>query len=260
MRVLIRTSKWAIWSRRLGSLALPLTVLPVFLHRDQLITSSDFVLIAAFAAALAAGAVFLAAGAYGRLWVTGDQGWGKATWGLFFGLVCLLPVGYVAFEASRYPQVVEVTTDVATPLPLSTAMRVPPSVAALREASAARFPNARTRTYPAEATDVFAVVATLVAERGWDVRGRRAPATELDGGQLNAIATTVLGFRDEVAIRVAGLPEGSVVDMRSVPLSGFHDLGSNGTRIEEFLLALDQRITEGLRNAPAIAEDPDEEG
>ena len=47
MRILIRTSKWAIWARRFGSFAVPLTVIPVFMHREQMIASSDFVIIEA---------------------------------------------------------------------------------------------------------------------------------------------------------------------------------------------------------------------
>jgi hypothetical protein len=35
MRILIRTSKWAIWARRFGSLALPLAAIPVLMHRER---------------------------------------------------------------------------------------------------------------------------------------------------------------------------------------------------------------------------------
>jgi hypothetical protein len=257
MRILIRTSKWAIWARRFGSLALPLTIIPVLLHREQLITSSDFAVIEAVAAGVALLAVFLALGAFGRLWMTGDQGWSKAGWGLFFGIVCLLPFAYLGYEAMRYPMVNEVTTDAADPLLLVSPVRVAPTSAPLREQIAAIFPNVQTRTYPVDATEMFTIVDDLVEARGWDVRTRRAPPTALDIGQINAIAVTLFGWRDEVAIRVTGTAQGSVIDMRSVPLGGFHDFGENGKRIEEFLLALDQKITLTLRDAPQAAATPD---
>jgi hypothetical protein len=253
MRILIRTSKWAIWARRFGSLALPLTIIPILLHREQLITSSDFAVVEAVAAGVAALAVFLALGAFGRLWVTGDQGWSKAGWGLFFGILCLLPFAYLGYEAMRYPMVNEVTTDFADPLPLVTPLRVAPTSAALRAEIAATFPNVQTRSYPVDATEMFTIVDDLVEARGWDVRIRRAPPTALDIGEINAIAMTLFGWRDEVAIRVTGTAQGSVIDMRSVPLGGFHDFGENGKRIEEFLLALDQKITLTLRDAPQAA-------
>jgi hypothetical protein len=259
MRILIRTSKWAIWARRFGSLAVPLTIIPVLLHREQLITSADFAVVEAVAAAVAALAVFLALGAFGRLWMTGDQGWSKAGWGLFFGIVCLLPFAYLGYEATRYPMVNEVTTDIADPLPLATAGRVAPTSAALRERIAATFPNVQTRSYPVDATEMFTIVDDLVEARGWDIRTRRAPPTALDIGQINAIAVTLFGWRDEVAIRVTGTAQGSLIDMRSVPLGGLHDFGENGRRIEEFLVALDQKITLTLRDAPQAPAAPDTE-
>jgi hypothetical protein len=250
MRILIRTSKWAIWARRFGSLALPLTIIPVFLHREQMIGSSDFAIVEVVAAGVAALAVFLALGAFGRLWITGDRGWGKAAWGLIFGIACLLPFGWLAWEATRYPVVNEVTTDIATPLPLVSPVRVAPTSAALRDAIAETFPNARTRSYPVESTGLFAIVERLVEQRGWDIRLRRAPPTALDTGQLNAIAMALLGWRDEVAIRITGTAQGSTVDMRSVPLASMTDFGENGRRIEDFLVALDDEITRTLRDAP----------
>lgn len=259
MRILIRTSKWAIWARRFGSLALPLTIIPVLLHREQLVTSADFAVIEAVAAGVAALAVFLALGAFGRLWLTGDQGWSKAGWGLFFGIVCLLPFAYLGYEAMQYPMVNEVTTDVADPLPLVSPVQVAPTSTAMREQIEATFPNVQSRSYPIEATEMFSIIDDLVDARGWDVRTRRAPPTALDVGQINAIAVTLFGWRDEVAIRVAGTAQGSVIDMRSVPLGGFHDFGENGKRIEEFLLALDQKITLTLRDAPQGQATPDVE-
>jgi hypothetical protein len=259
MRILIRTSKWAIWARRFGSLALPLTIIPILLHREQLISSADFAVIEAVAAAVAALAVFLALGAFGRLWLTGDRGWSKGGWGLFFGILCLLPFAYLGYEATRFPMVNEVTTDVADPLPLVSPVRVAPTSTPLRELIATTFPNVQTRTYPIEATEMFTIVDDLVEARGWDVRTRRAPPTALDIGQINAIAVTLFGWRDEVAIRVTGTAQGSTIDMRSVPLSGFHDFGENGKRIEEFLLALDEKITLTLRDAPQAATAPDVE-
>jgi hypothetical protein len=250
MRILIRTSKWAIWARRFGSLALPLTIVPVLLHREQMISSSDFLIVELFAAGVAALALVMALGAFTRLWITGDQGWGKASWGLFFAVICLLPFGYLGAQAVRYPLVSEVATNFGSPLPLTTQIRVNPTDAAMQAEIASIFPNVRTRTYPIDATQTFATIEDLIDARGWEVRTRRTPPTALDSGQVNAISMALLGWRDEVAIRVVGTPQGSTVDMRSVPLSGFFDFGENGRRVEEFLLALDQKVNLLLRDAP----------
>lgn len=249
MRILIRTSKWAIWARRLGSFALPLAVIPIFLHRDRLITSADFHIIELVAAGFALLALILAMGAFARLWVTGDQGWARATFGLIFSLICLLPMAFVAWLAFHYPATTDVSTSTGTPLPLvSSTGRV--LTAADRAEIEADFPNARTRSYPIEAGQMFEIVEQLAAANGWEPRARRAPTTPLDTGTFNGIATTLLGWRDEVAVRVQGTPSGSDVDMRSAAMHAWSDLGENGRRIEQFLLALDARITLMLRDAP----------
>jgi hypothetical protein len=233
-------------------------VVPVLLHREQYMASADFAVVESVAAGVAALALLLALCAYVRLWITGDQGWGKATWGLLFAIVCLAPFGYLGLQAVRYPEVNEVATNFADPLPLSSSIRVVPSGAALQQLIATTFPNARTRTYPIDATQIFSTVEDLVDQSGWDVRTRREPPTALDSGQINAISVSLFGFRDEVAIRVTGTPSGSIIDMRSVPLSGFHDFGENGKRVEAFMLALDEKITLLLRDAPQAATDAEE--
>lgn len=258
MRILIRTSKWAIWSRRFGSLALPLMVLPVFLHRERLISSADFLVVEAVAMAVAVLALGLAVSAFARLWVTGDQGWSKATIGLLFSLICLVPLGVVVWQASRYPAVTDVTTDFGNPPGLVSQRTAPAITPAGRAAVEAAFPNARTRTYPVEATRLYALLNQLVEERDWEVRARREPQTPLAEGQINAVAMTLLGWRDEVAIRIQGTPEGSIVAMRSAAQHAGHDLGSNGRRIEDFLAALDDRITTLLRETPTAPPTTDE--
>jgi len=260
MRILIRTSKLAIWARRFGSLALPLAIIPVFLHRERMIASADFHITEFVAMGVAALAVILALIAFGRLWVTGDQGWGKAVAGFMLGFICLAPAALLAVQMSRYPAISDVTTDFARPPGLVSQTMAELVTAEWRPAIEAAFPNARNRTYPIEAAQMYGLIATIAELRGWEPRARREPQTPLAEGQLNVIATTLLGWRDEVAIRVQGNPQGSIVAMRSTALHQGPDFGENGRRIEEFLMALDERVTLILRNAPiapAVPEEPE---
>ncbi|HEX4296835.1 MAG TPA: DUF1499 domain-containing protein, partial [Devosia sp.] len=114
----------------------------------------------------------------------------------------------------------------------------------------AAYPNARSRNYPVDAVQMFGVVSDLLDSRGWEVRARREPQSPMDTGELNVIAANILGFRQEIVIRVAGAADGSTVAMRSASLFDFPDFGNNGRRIEDFLLDLDTQVTDALRNAP----------
>jgi hypothetical protein len=258
MRILIRTSKWAIWARRFGSLALPLAIVPVIMHRERMITSSDFHVIEIVALGVAALALLLSLGAFARLWVTGDLGWGKAVTGLLLSLVVLTPAVLLFSQMLRYPAISDVTTDFSRPPGLVTQTEAALATRAWRPAIEAAFPNARNRSYPIEAGQMYALISSLVQARGWELRARREPQTPLAEGQINSIATTLLGWRDEVVIRVQGESSGSTIAMRSTALHAGPDFGENGRRIEEFLAALDQRVTEMLRNAPLAPIEPEE--
>lgn len=255
MRVLIRTSKWAIWARRFGSFALPLAVLPVVMHRARLIESDDFVTLEAIALGFAGLGLLLGLAAFARLWVTGDRGWSKASWALVFSVLTLAPFAWYGSLAERYPMVRDVSTDYRDPPPLGVPLVVPATDPALRDTIARRFPNLGTRTYPVDPAQIFELVSALVTAEGWDVHQSRPPDETDPVGLVTASATRLLGFEDEVAIRVRGAASGSSVDMRSVPRFVFPDFGENGQRIEKLLLALDDRVTKLMRAVPAAPAD-----
>lgn len=253
MRILIRTSKWAIWARRIGSVAIPLVVISVLLHRLRLMTSDLFLVAAAMAGAMALLAVLVSLVALARLWQTGDRGWGKALSGLAFGLICLLPYGWYGALALRYPAVTDMATADRGLMPLifepGTAAMPPPKMLSGPE-MAVVFPNVETRTYPLGLVQTFVLAQRLVDDNGWDIRLERDPATGAAVGQINAQIVTLPGWREEVVVRVTGDLANSVVDMRSASLNALHDFGSNGRRIEAFLAALDDAVTTLLRDNP----------
>jgi hypothetical protein len=265
LRILIRTSKWASLARRLGSLAIPLTVIPVLLHREHLIPSDIFLIAALLAALVAALAVCVALIAFVRLWFTGDKGWGLTFAGLFLGLLCLAPVAYFAMLAVRYPPVTDIATTDRGRMPLvlepDTTLMPPPKLLSLAQIDAI-FPNVRTRTYPLDAQQAYDIVLRMVTDRGWDIRRQQAPTTPTGTGQINARIVTLFGWREEAVLLITGTAEGVNVDMRSASVNAVHDFGSNGQRVEDFLVALDTEITTLLRDNPnadqPVEADPDD--
>ena len=253
MRILIRTSKWAIAARRLGSVAVPLVIIPVLLHRFRQITS-DLFLVAILAAGLVALlAVLVSIIALARLWQTGDRGWGRALAGLLFGALCLLPYAWYGSLLLSYPAVTDIATTDRGLLPLGFEpgmQAMPPPRMLSADEMARTFPNVETRTYPLGLVPTFGLVQALVAENGWDIRTLREPTSGFDPGQINAQIVTLPGWLEEVVIRVTGTLTNSTVDMRSASLNALHDFGANGTRIEGFLAALDEAVTALLRDNP----------
>jgi len=250
MRILVRTSKLAIWSRRLAIFALPLAIFPVWMHRNQLLNSQTFQLLLLLAIILAILAVLTGIAAYFRLWQSGDQGWGKATLGIFVGLLCLSPIAYGATLAMQYPLANDISTNTQRPLQLLANVQTATRSQLSADKLQAAFPGVKARQYALDPTLVFEQIEDLIRQRKWDIRVRRKPGAQgargttrgMIGGTINAMAMTLLGWRDEVAIRILPTVAGTRVDMRSASLNGAHDLGTNGKRIEQFLADLDAAI------------------
>ncbi|HTN61214.1 MAG TPA: DUF1499 domain-containing protein, partial [Devosia sp.] len=112
------------------------------------------------------------------------------------------------------------------------------------------FPNVKTRLYPLNAQQTYDIVLRMVTDRGWDISMQRAPTTPTGSGQINARIVTLAGWREEAVLLVSGTASGASVDMRSASINALHDFGSNGERIEDFLVALDTEVTTLLRDNP----------
>jgi uncharacterized protein (DUF1499 family) len=85
---------------------------------------------------------------------------------------------------------------------------------------------------------VFEQALKLVESRGWHVAEASAAA-----GIIEATAVTpIMGFKDDVVIRIQGTGQTTRVDMRSVSKVGISDLGMNAKRIRLFLTELEQVI------------------
>lgn len=237
LRIPLHTSRLAIWARRLAGFALPLAVIPVFMHRQMLISSPVFTLIFAVAILLAIGAVVLSLAAFVRLWNTGDRGWGRSVQALILGLAISAPP--IAFEiaGARFPA----ANDVSTPgSSLKLAFVQNPEARPLPSTEVSRaFPYAAGRTYTLPPQTTFELALMLVKRNGWDIRTSTEPGDSNSPGRIDAIAMTWLGWRDEVVISISGSGENADVAMRSASFFGNADLGVNGRRIETFLLALD---------------------
>ncbi len=250
-------------ARRLGAVSVPLVVLPVLMHRTGVIDSPSFLYVAIFAGATALLAVLTALAALVRLWNTGDQGWSRALMGLVLGTLCLLPFAYYGHLALRYPVVTDLATTARGELPLvfePDTANMPPPHLLTPDQQRATFPNATTRDYPLDVIQLFALVDRQVSAEGWDVRLRREPLDYTAEGRINARIVTLPGWREEAVLRIRPGAEGASVDMRSASINAPHDFGSNGLRISNFLVALDEAVTAFIRDnpnfdQPAVAED-----
>jgi hypothetical protein len=86
----------------------------------------------------------------------------------------------------------------------------------------------------------------------------REPIPGRRDGRIEAVARTpVMGFREDVVIRIRGNDEESRIDMRSSSRYGSHDIGSNASRIRDYLDGVEETIDATLereeRKKPTVA-------
>ncbi|MCD7059347.1 DUF1499 domain-containing protein [Pelagibacterium xiamenense] len=248
MRVFVRTSKLAIWARRLGTFGVPLLVLAILLHVLGHISTDVFEVCLAIATVAGGLAVLLALAGYVRLWFTGDKGWGLASAGLLTGALCILPVGAALALMAVYPSTADISTDPRDP-PELTFPRAGEPQAIDPDLALEAFPRVLSRSYRIDPVILYGIVRRIAEDKGWQVMGSQGPQTAGDDGRLNAIRKSLLGWSNEVAVRIEPAPLGAQLDIRGASVRDVqHDLGSNGLALESFLVALDQAVADHLRN------------
>ncbi|MGZ5805042.1 MAG: DUF1499 domain-containing protein, partial [Xanthobacteraceae bacterium] len=105
----------------------------------------------------------------------------------------------------------------------------------------------------------------VVTKRKWRVVDARAPQAGRRDGLIEAIALSpIMGFRDDVAIRIRAVGTGARVDVRSASRYGWHDFGTNAARVASLMEDIDDaatpdKIEQPLRKAqkptkPAVKE------
>lgn len=149
---------------------------------------------------------------------------------------------FLSILAGRgYPPIHDISTDLQDPPVFSAAeqqrgsgansLDTDPETQRLQRAG---YPDLTTLSTPAPFDRVFDAVVQLATDRGWQIY-----LQDRNAGIVEAVATTtIMGFKDDVIIRVRTNADGSLVDMRSVSRVGIGDMGANANRIKAFQQAL----------------------
>lgn len=207
----------------------------------------DDVLLPAAATALLFGLIgaAFAAIALAHIWATGRPGTARAIVALLVGLPVLGLFGFSAYGLVAYPPVNDVSTNIDDPPRFWSADVAHPDLLGEAAAKAARgaYADLATRTYALGAEQIFAIVRTLVEERGWQANLFVPPDDAKGTGRIEATDRSLLfRFPDDIAVRITGTDTGSRVDLRSVSRYGRSDLGANARRLRAFLADLDTAI------------------
>src|SRR5262245_6661854 len=240
----------ARWAWRLALFSMCLLLAALVLHR-----LANFPTPAAlnlFAVGYAGAGLAMLAGliALVRIWRTGFGGAGLATLAILLPLAALAGPLFYLTAYHNLPRINDVTTDLSSP---------PKFVALAKRSDGANsstypgqqfseqqvmaYPDLRTVVLDRPVEEAFELVEETVRKLRWRVAAAEPPTGRpTKTGMLEATDQTLLvGFTDDIVVRVDGGPARTRVDVRSASRYGRYDFGQNAARVRRFIAELRAR-------------------
>jgi uncharacterized protein (DUF1499 family) len=243
-------SRLAVWARRCAFFSLAATIISIVIVRSGFLEIVPALATFAGALVFAGFSIMLAFGAFAVIWRHGSDGLGYAVMALGIGLALLAYPAYLSIKAYRLPMINDITTDPIDPPRFEVVARLRPrgtvDYAGLYAAEQQRtaYPDVEPLELSANAQAAYDAALQIVTKRKWRIVAERPPQAGRRDGQIEAVARTpIMGFREDVSVRIRPTREGSQIDVRSASRYGKHDLGSNASRIKGLLDDIDDIVT-----------------
>ncbi len=253
-------SRLAIWSRRLALFSLVATFVAIVIVRSGALDIVPALSTLACALLLAVVAILLALGAGIVIWREGLGGLRHALSGALIGLALIGYPAYLGLRAYQLPAIYDITTDPIDPPQFDAIARLRPRDANPITYQGLYAAEQQHVTYPDIAPDgttvspreAFDVAMKVIARRRWRVVDARPPQPlvappgdpQEDGagqdGIIEAVARSmILGFPEDVVVRIRPTSDGARIDVRSASRYGRRDLGSNAARVQDIIADID---------------------
>lgn len=242
-------SQTALWARRLALFALVASILSIIIVRSGLLEIRPALATFIGALAFAAVSILLAFAAFVVIWREGTEGLGSALLALFIGLALLAYPAYLGLQAYRLPPITDVVTDPDDPPRFETIARLRPRDAnpiaypggAVAEKQRAAYPDVEPLVVTSTPQQAYETALAVITKRKWFIVDARPPQPGRREGRIEAVSRTpIMGFREDVIVRVRPDGQGARLDVRSSSRYGPHDLGGNAVRITRLLEEIDE--------------------
>jgi uncharacterized protein (DUF1499 family) len=235
----------ATWARRLAVIYVVAALVSIIDVRFGFLEMKPALMTFFGALACAGLSILVAFAGFVALWRNGSRGTGRILTALLIDVLVLAYPAYLAVKYRHLPPIHDITTDPINPprfdalAPLRGTDGANTAVYAglyTAEQQRAAYPEIEPVELDVPAQHAFDIVRRLVARRKWLVIDERPPQPPRQPGHIEAVAKTpVMGFREDVAIRITPDGDGSRVDIRSSSRYFEHDLGSNAARISKLI-------------------------
>jgi uncharacterized protein (DUF1499 family) len=235
----------ATWARRLAVFSAVAAVVSIIIVRFGFLEVRPA--LATFFGALACAVLSILVGfaAFVAIWQNGSRGMSRILLAMLIDVAILAYPAYLAWQYRKLPPIHDITTDPIDPPRFEALARLrageganPAVYAGLYSAEQQRatWPDIEPVDLDVPVQRAYEITLGLVAKRKWLVIDERAPQPPRRIGRIEAVARTpIMGFREDVSIRITPDGEGSRVDIRSSSRYFESDLGSNASRVAKLI-------------------------
>lgn len=257
----------ATWSRNLAIFSVVAVVVSILIVRFGFLEVKPALATFFGALGLAGLSILLGLAAFAAIWQNGTRGMGRILLAFLIDAAILAYPAYLTYQYRKLPRIYDVTTDAIDPPKFEALARLrtgegtnPAAYAGLYSAEKQRaaYPDIETVELETPVDRAYEMTLRLVNRRKWLVIDARAPQPPRRIGRIEAVARTpIMGFREDVSIRVTPDDEDSRVDIRSASRYFDTDLGSNAARvkklIEDLNTAADNENAKPAKKAEPVA-------
>ncbi|WP_342727291.1 DUF1499 domain-containing protein [Bradyrhizobium sp. B097] len=235
----------ATWSRNLAIFSVVAVVVSIIIVRFGFLEVKPALATFFGALGLAGLSILLGLAAFAAIWQNGTRGMGRILLAFLIDAAILGYPAYLTYQYRKLPRIYDVTTDAIDPPKFEALARLrtgegtnPAAYAGLYSAEKQRaaYPDIETVELETPVDRAYEMTLRLVNRRKWLVIDARAPQPPRRIGRIEAVARTpIMGFREDVSIRVTPDDEDSRVDIRSASRYFDADLGSNAARVKKLI-------------------------
>jgi uncharacterized protein (DUF1499 family) len=238
-------SSLATWARNLAVFAVVAVLVSILIVRFGFLEMKPAITTFFGALACAGLSILIGLAAFVAIWRNGTRGMSRILLAFLIDAVVLAYPAYLGLQYRKLPAIHDITTDPIDPPRFDALSRLRSGdgtntavYAGLYSAEQQRmaYPDIEPVELEIPAERAYQIVHQMVNKRKWLIIDERAPQPPRLPGRIEAVARTpIMGFREDVSIRVTADGEDSRVDIRSSSRYFESDLGSNAARVTKFI-------------------------
>jgi hypothetical protein len=253
-------SRLASWSRNLAVFSVVAVLVSILIVRFGFLEIKPALATFFGSLAFAGLSILFGIAAAIAIWQNGARGIGSILLAFLIDAALLAYPAYLALQYRKLPPIYDITTDPVDPPRFDALARLrtgdgtnPAVYAGLYAAEQQRiaYPDIETVELDVPVQRAYELTLRLVGKRKWLVIDERPPQPPRRIGRIEAVARTpIMGFREDVSIRVTPDGEDSRVDIRSASRYFDNDFGSNAARVRKLIDDINNAAdTEGQKPA-----------